>query len=103
VKFPSYTGNIESQEAEAMTRHLEDVLFKCSKPLCQPLFPSQHLTNRVPKLESGINYFYTSQCLNPDDENSALVHYIQVNLLVCNIYLMFIFINVCLAAHTEFY
>jgi insulysin len=71
-------GNIESQEAEAMTRHLEDVLFKCPKPLCQPLFPSQHLTNRVAKLESGISYFYTSQCLNPDDENSALVHYIQV-------------------------
>ncbi|CAJ2671458.1 unnamed protein product [Trifolium pratense] len=71
-------GNIESQEAEAMARHLEDVLFKCSKPLCQPLFPSQHLTNRVTKLESGINYFYTSECLNPDDENSALVHYIQV-------------------------
>ncbi|GAU30048.1 hypothetical protein TSUD_332170 [Trifolium subterraneum] len=72
------SGNIESQEAEAMARHLEDVLFKCLKPICQPLFPSQHLTNRVAKLESGINYFYTSECLNPDDENSALVHYIQV-------------------------
>ncbi|CAK8543240.1 unnamed protein product [Lathyrus sativus] len=71
-------GNIESQEAEAMTAHIEDVLFKCSKPLCQPLFPSQHLTNRVVKLESGINYFYPSECLNPNEENSALVHYIQV-------------------------
>lgn len=71
-------GNIERHEAEAITGHIEDVLFKCSKPLCQPLFPSQHLTNRVVKLESGINYFYPSQCLNPDDENSALVHYIQV-------------------------
>ncbi|XP_073221910.1 insulin-degrading enzyme-like 1, peroxisomal isoform X3 [Cicer arietinum] len=71
-------GNIESHEAESMTGHTEDILFKCSKPLCQPLFPSQHLTNRVVKLESGINYFYPSECLNPDDENSALVHYIQV-------------------------
>lgn len=76
------TGNIESDEAESMTKHIEDVLFKCSKPLCQPLFPSQHLTNRVVKLESGINHFYPSECLNPDDENSALVHYIQVNLVV---------------------
>ncbi|XP_057438666.1 insulin-degrading enzyme-like 1, peroxisomal [Lotus japonicus] len=71
-------GNIESHEAESMVRHIEDVLFKCSKPLCRPLLPSQHLTNRVVKLESGINYFYPSECLNPDEENSALVHYIQV-------------------------
>ncbi|XP_061340328.1 insulin-degrading enzyme-like 1, peroxisomal [Gastrolobium bilobum] len=71
-------GNIESHEAESMARHMEDVLFKCSKPLCRPLFSSQHLTNRVVKLESGMNYFYPSECLNPDDENSALVHYIQV-------------------------
>lgn len=85
-----------------MTVHIEDVLFKCSKPLCQPLFPSQHLTNRVAKLESGINYFYPSECLNPNEENSALVHYIQVNLLVYSSCLMFIFINVCLAAQTEF-
>ncbi|KAE9621676.1 putative insulysin [Lupinus albus] len=71
-------GNIESHEAESMVRHIEDVLFKCPKPLCQPLFSSQHLTNRVVKLESGINFFYPSEGLNSDDENSALVHYIQV-------------------------
>ncbi|OIW21916.1 hypothetical protein TanjilG_14752 [Lupinus angustifolius] len=71
-------GNIESHEAESMVRHIEDVLFKSPKPLCQPLFSSQHLTNRVVKLESGINYFYPSEGLNSDDENSALVHYIQV-------------------------
>lgn len=71
-------GNIESHEAESMTKHIEDALFKCSKPLCQPLFPSQNLTNRVVKLESGTDYFYPSQCLNPDEENSALLHYIQV-------------------------
>ncbi|KAK7336558.1 hypothetical protein VNO77_17103 [Canavalia gladiata] len=71
-------GNIESHEAESMVRHIEDVLFNCSKPLCKPLFPSQHLSNRVLKLESGMNYFYSSECLNSDEENSALVHYIQV-------------------------
>ncbi|KAK7285599.1 hypothetical protein RJT34_20375 [Clitoria ternatea] len=71
-------GNIESHEAESMVRHIEDVLFKCSKPLCKSLFSSQHLTNRIVKLETGTNYFYPAECLNPDDENSALVHYIQV-------------------------
>ncbi|KAL2952719.1 hypothetical protein AAZX31_19G126700 [Glycine max] len=71
-------GNIESHEAPSMVKHIEDVLFNCSKPLCKPLFSSQHLANRVVKLESGMNYFYPSECLNPENENSALVHYIQV-------------------------
>ncbi|RDX69871.1 Insulin-degrading enzyme-like 1, peroxisomal, partial [Mucuna pruriens] len=71
-------GNIESQEAESTVEHIEDVLFNCSKPLCKPLFSSQHLSNRVVKLESGMNYFYPSECLNPEEENSSLVHYIQV-------------------------
>ncbi|KAJ7976778.1 insulin-degrading enzyme-like 1, peroxisomal [Quillaja saponaria] len=72
-------GNIESSEAESMIQHTEVVLFKGSKPLCQPLFPSQHLTNRVVKLERGISYLYPSEGLNPSDENSALLHYIQVH------------------------
>ncbi|KAK7251087.1 hypothetical protein RIF29_33988 [Crotalaria pallida] len=45
--------------------------------LIDPLFSSQHLTNRIVKLERGMNYFYPSECLNSDDENSALLHYIQ--------------------------
>lgn len=69
-----------------MVKHIEDVLFNFSKPLCKPLFSSQHLENRVVKLESGMNYFYPSECLNPENENSALVHYIQVNLFVDNLY-----------------
>ncbi|PON38848.1 Coenzyme PQQ biosynthesis protein [Parasponia andersonii] len=72
-------GNIERGEAEAMILHIEDVLFKDSNPICQPLFPSQHLTNRVIKLEKGLSYFYPVEGLNPSDENSALVHYIQVH------------------------
>ncbi|QCD97433.1 insulin-degrading enzyme-like 1, peroxisomal [Vigna unguiculata] len=71
-------GNIESHEAESMVKHVENVLFNCSKPLCKPLFSSQHLANRVVKLQSGMNYFYPSECLNPENENSALLHYIQV-------------------------
>ena len=61
-----------------MILHVEDVLFKNSNPICRPLFPSQHLTNRIVKLEKGLSYFYPVEGLNPSDENSALVHYIQV-------------------------
>ncbi|KAL5556247.1 hypothetical protein UlMin_038483 [Ulmus minor] len=73
------SGNIERNEAELMVQHVEDILFKESNPVCQPLFPSQHLTNRVVKLEKGLGYFYGVEGLNPNDENSALVHYIQVH------------------------
>ncbi|KAI5318375.1 hypothetical protein L3X38_038083 [Prunus dulcis] len=72
-------GNLERNEAESMIQHIEDVLFKGSNPICQPLFPSQHLTNRVVKLEKGKSYFYPVEGLNPSDENSALIHYIQVH------------------------
>ncbi|XP_011048053.1 PREDICTED: zinc-metallopeptidase, peroxisomal isoform X2 [Populus euphratica] len=72
-------GNIERSEAESMILHIEDVFNKGPDPICQPLFPSQHLTSRVIKLERGINYLYPIEGLNPNDENSALVHYIQVH------------------------
>ncbi|KAI9161372.1 hypothetical protein LWI28_016770 [Acer negundo] len=72
-------GNIECNEAGSMIQHIEDVFFKGSNPICQPLFPSQHLTNRVVKLDRGMNYVYSKEGLNPSDENSALVHYIQVH------------------------
>ncbi|KAK2653140.1 hypothetical protein Ddye_012996 [Dipteronia dyeriana] len=72
-------GNIECNEAVSMIQHIEDVFFKGSNPICQPLFPSQHLTNRVVKLDRGMNYVYSKEGLNPSDENSALVHYIQVH------------------------
>ncbi|XP_024935321.1 insulin-degrading enzyme-like 1, peroxisomal isoform X2 [Ziziphus jujuba] len=72
-------GNIERNEAEAMIQNIEDILFKDSNPPCQPLFPSQLLANRIVKLERGTSYFYPAEGLNPSDENSALVHYIQVH------------------------
>ncbi|GKV32541.1 hypothetical protein SLEP1_g41137 [Rubroshorea leprosula] len=72
-------GNIECAEAKSMIEHVEDIFFKGSNPICQPLFPSQHLTNRVVKLERDMNYFYSKEGLNPSDENSALLHYIQVH------------------------
>ena len=79
------SGNVEDIEAESMVKHVEDVLFNDPKPKCRPLFPSQHLTNRVVKLEEGMKYFYHQDGSNPSDENSALVHYIQV-LLVSDLY-----------------
>ncbi|XP_024189601.1 insulin-degrading enzyme-like 1, peroxisomal [Rosa chinensis] len=72
-------GNLESTEAESMILHVEDVFFKGSNPICQPLFPSQHLTNRVVKLEKGKNFIYPVEGLNRSDKNSSLVHYIQVH------------------------
>lgn len=72
------SGNFEPKEAESMIQHLEDVFFTGPNPVSQALFPSQYMTNRVVKLEKGINYFYSTEGSNPSDENSALVHYIQV-------------------------
>lgn len=63
-----------------MIEHIEDVFFKGPEPVSQALFPSQHLTNRVIKLGRGMSYFYLAEGLNPNDENSALVHYIQVHI-----------------------
>ncbi|MBA0607188.1 hypothetical protein Godav_019530, partial [Gossypium davidsonii] len=71
-------GNIVHEEAVSMIHHVEDVFFKGSNPICQPLFPSQILRNRVVKLGKGMNYCYSKEGLNPSDENSALVHYIQI-------------------------
>ncbi|KAI3984394.1 hypothetical protein MKX01_011348 [Papaver californicum] len=72
-------GNIERKEAEEMVIHIEDIFFKGILPIARPLFPSEHLTNRIVKLESGINHFYPAEVLNLSDENSALLHYIQVH------------------------
>ncbi|KAA8517097.1 hypothetical protein F0562_017390 [Nyssa sinensis] len=72
-------GNIEPNEAESMVQHVEDVFFKGPQPIAQALFPSQHLTNRVVRLQRGTSYFYPAEGLNPSDENSALVHYMQVH------------------------
>lgn len=72
------SGNIDRVEAESMIQHMEEVFFEGPNPISRPIFPSQHLTRRVIKLEKGACYFYPALGLNPNDENSALVHYIQV-------------------------
>ncbi|KAE8651155.1 hypothetical protein Csa_001022 [Cucumis sativus] len=72
-------GNIERTEAESMIDHIEDKFFKGPNPISRPLYPSQYPANRIVKLERGIGYFYSAEGLNSNDENSALVHYIQVH------------------------
>ncbi|EPS70250.1 insulin degrading enzyme, partial [Genlisea aurea] len=71
-------GNMNPNEAESIVLHLEEVFFKGPSSISQALFASQHMTNRIIKLESGLSYIYNHDGLNPSDKNSALVHYIQV-------------------------
>ncbi|XP_056865432.1 insulin-degrading enzyme-like 2 isoform X1 [Raphanus sativus] len=72
-------GNVEKNDAQSMVKHIEDVLFNDPKPISRPIFPSQTMTNRVVELGTGMKYFYHQEGSNPSDENSALVHYIQVH------------------------
>ncbi|KAF8403788.1 hypothetical protein HHK36_011894 [Tetracentron sinense] len=72
-------GNILPNEAESIIEHIEDVFYKGPQPISKTLLPSQHLANRIIKLERGTSHFYLAEGLNPSDENSALVHYIQVH------------------------
>ncbi|XP_056865434.1 insulin-degrading enzyme-like 2 [Raphanus sativus] len=72
-------GNVEKNDAESMVEHIEDVLFNDPKPISRPIFPSQTMTNRVVELGTRMKYFCHQEGSNPSDENSALVHYIQVH------------------------
>ncbi|XP_074569326.1 insulin-degrading enzyme-like 1, peroxisomal isoform X2 [Curcuma longa] len=72
-------GNIEPREADLIVQHIEDVFFKSTHPKCKPLFPSQHLANRIIKLDEGLRYYYPAEVLNIKDENSALIHYTQIH------------------------
>ncbi|XP_078430022.1 insulinase (Peptidase family M16) family protein isoform X2 [Wolffia australiana] len=73
------TGNFEPKEAESIIEHAEEMLFRGRNPIGKPILPSEHLTNRITKLEKGSSFFYPVEVLNQSDENSSLVHYIQVH------------------------
>jgi insulysin len=75
-------GNIEPNEAESTIEHIEEVLFKASNSPSKPLFPSQHATKRIVKLQNGLRYYYAVEGSNPINGNSAIVNYIQVD-FVC--------------------
>ncbi|XP_021281728.1 insulin-degrading enzyme-like 1, peroxisomal isoform X1 [Herrania umbratica] len=72
-------GNMECDEAISIIKHVESIFFEGLNPKCQPLFPSLHLTSEVVKFGRGVSYLYSVQGLNPSNENSALLHYIQVH------------------------
>jgi insulysin len=76
----SISGNIEPNEAKSVIQHVEDVLFNSPTSVCKSLSPSQHLAKRIVKLEKGLRYYYPAMCSNNQDENSALLHYIQARL-----------------------
>ncbi|KAJ4789664.1 Insulinase (Peptidase family M16) family protein [Rhynchospora pubera] len=73
------SGNIEPKEAESTVEHIEEVLFKASNSPSKQLFPSQHATKRIVKLQDGLRYYYAVEGSNPSDENSSIVNYIQVH------------------------
>ena len=73
-------GNMTSEEVEFLVQHIEDSLFKGPVAPSKPLFPSQHVEERIVRLDSGTNHYYPAEGLSEKDENSALLHYIQVNL-----------------------
>uniref|UniRef100_A0A0D9X0K9 Peptidase M16 N-terminal domain-containing protein n=1 Tax=Leersia perrieri TaxID=77586 RepID=A0A0D9X0K9_9ORYZ len=74
-----FAGNMEPGEVKDIIQHVEDILFNAPVSLCKALPSSQHLTKRIVKLEKGLNYYYPALCLNRQDENSCLLHYIQIH------------------------
>lgn len=74
-----------------MVQHIEDALYKGAQPLSRALFASEHRPRRIINLEESKNYFYAAEGLNTSDENSALVHYIQVHVKL-QLQLFFLFL-----------
>ncbi|KAL5198469.1 hypothetical protein ABZP36_001981 [Zizania latifolia] len=74
-----FAGNMEPNEAKGVIQHVEDTLFNAPASLCKALPSSQHLTKRIVKLERGLKYYYPALCLNHQDENSSLLHYVQIH------------------------
>jgi len=71
-------GNMTSKEAEFLVHHIEESLFRSPVAPSKPLFPSQHVEERIVRLDSGTNHYYPVQGLSEKDGNSALLHYIQL-------------------------
>ncbi|BAF21958.1 insulin-degrading enzyme-like 1, peroxisomal [Oryza sativa Japonica Group] len=74
-----FAGNMEPGAVKGVMQHVEDILFNAPVSLCKALPSSQHLTKRIVKLERGLRYYYPALCLNHQDENSCLLHYIQIH------------------------
>eukprot|EP00253_Pinus_taeda_P035420 PITA_35420 len=72
------SGNMTSKEAELLVQDIEESLFKGLVAPSKSLFPSQHVEKRIVRLDSGTNHYYPVEGLSEKDDNSALLHYIQL-------------------------
>lgn len=72
-------GNIEPGEAESIVQEIEDTVFNTPNSLFKSMSPSQYLIKRVIMLENELKCYYQIEGLNPKNENSSIVQYIQVH------------------------
>ncbi|KAM0865129.1 hypothetical protein ACQ4PT_043474 [Festuca glaucescens] len=72
-------GNIEPGEAESIVQEIEDTIFNTPGSLFKPMCPSQYLIKRVIMLENELKCYLQIEGLNPKNENSSIVQYIQVH------------------------
>lgn len=79
VHIESYiAGNMAAAEAEQFLAHVEEVLAHGPGLKVRPLFASQHAEKRVVQLPPGAAFYHPLPGLNPDEDNSALLFYLQV-------------------------
>ncbi|CAM0883350.1 unnamed protein product [Alopecurus aequalis] len=72
-------GNTEPGEAESIAQEIEDIIFNTPNSLFKSMSPSQYLIKRVIMLENELKCYYQIEGLNPKNENSSIVQYIQVH------------------------
>lgn len=78
--FEGYAGgNIPKRTAEDLVENMERMLQEGPKLRVKAAFASQHLEHRVVRLEAGSDFLYPIAGLNMQDENSALLFYLQVS------------------------
>uniref|UniRef100_A0A0D9V6G7 Peptidase M16 N-terminal domain-containing protein n=1 Tax=Leersia perrieri TaxID=77586 RepID=A0A0D9V6G7_9ORYZ len=73
-------GNIEPTEATSIVQEIEDTIFNTPNSVFKSMSPSQYLIRRVVMLENELKCYYQIEGLNPKNENSSVVQYIQVHL-----------------------
>ncbi|KAF3776101.1 Zinc-metallopeptidase [Nymphaea thermarum] len=74
-----FSCNSGPSEAETLVMDIEKLLFYSPEQICKTLLASQFSTNIIVKLQTARSHFYLVQCLNQDNENSALLFYVQVD------------------------
>ncbi|CAO1946196.1 unnamed protein product [Urochloa humidicola] len=72
-------GNIEPSEAKSIAQEIEDTIFNTPNTMFKSMSPSQYLTKRVIMLENELKCYYQIEGLNPKNENSSIIQYIQVH------------------------